>query len=96
MPRTSRHCNRLTARPRFLPSQPLIPAFIDSAFVPPRAALVGSAAVRQLAEDFRHASQREGGACRDDLKTLGWTGAQLDEHGPAANIRAQQLAGASL
>lgn len=89
-------CNRLSSRPSFLPSQPSIPAFIDSALVKPRAAMTGAAAVRQLADDFRQAYHREGGVDSLHLKALGWTAAQLIEYGDAANVRAQALAGAAL
>lgn len=89
-------CNRLPAVRRLLPAQASIPAFIDTAFVKPRAGLTGSAAVRQLAEDFRQGAHREGGVSRDDLAVMGWTKAQLDAHAADANARAQQLSGATL
>jgi hypothetical protein len=63
-----------------------------SAFVPPRATLTGDTALRQLAEDMRQASQREGGVTRDDLELLGWTSAQLDATAAAARRLAQSLA----
>ncbi len=95
--RASRHCNRLPAARRpMLNPQGAVPSFIASAFVKPRAGLSGMGAVRQLAEDFREAAQREGGADRDHLKVKGWTSAQLDEHGPAAIVLAQRLQEATL
>ena len=89
-------CNRLPPLASPLRPQPAIPAYIDTALVRPRAGLTGTAAVRQLAEDFRQAAYRAGGVSHDDLALLGWTGAQLTEHAVAANLLAQQLAGASL
>lgn len=87
------HCNRLPGRSRFYPAAIVIPAFIDSSLVKPRAGLEGHAATAQLAEDMRQASQREGGISRDDLELLGWTPAQIDAHAGKARIRAQALAG---
>ncbi len=85
-------------RPRRLPAQSTIrPAvtvskLIDSAFVKPRGTLEGAAAVRQLADDMRQASQREGGITRDDLELLGWTPAQIDANAAPARALAQSLA----
>lgn len=93
--RRIRHCNRLPGFSRPFPARAAVPAFIDSSFVAPRAAMTGMTAIRQLAEDFRQGAHREGGISRDDLQTLGWTRQQLDDHADAARIRAQQLTGAS-
>jgi len=87
-------CNRLPGRPSFLPAQPTIPAFIDSALVKPRAGLAGHSAVSQLAEDFR--ATGPAGLTRDDLLRLGWTAEQIDNLAHAAIVKAQALAGPAL
>ena len=89
-------CNRLPGRSRPLPAHPTIPAFIDSALIPSRGSLTGAAAVRQLAEDFRQASFREGGVNRDDLALLGWSAGQLAELAAPATLLARKLEGAAL
>lgn len=94
MPRHSR-CNRLTARTSFIRTQPIVSSLIESALVPPRAGLAGRVAVERMADDFRKASQREGGLSRADMKLMGWSDKQIDTIGDAANLLAQQLAGAS-
>lgn len=94
--RTSRHCNRLPARPSFLPARPAIPGFIPTALVKPRAAMGPSETVRQMAEDMRAAESREGGVSIDELKALGFTAGQIKTHGDDARIRAQALSGAAL
>lgn len=96
MPRRST-CNTLPGRAgTTLPAQAAVSGIIKSAVVPPRADLEGRTAMRQLAEDMRQASQREGGVSRDDLKLLGWTGTQLDLYGEMARTRAQSLSRASM
>jgi hypothetical protein len=95
MPRRSR-CNRLTPAPSILPAQATVPGYIATALVAPRAGLKGAAATAQMAEDMRQAGHREGGITEGDLQLLGWTKGQIAEIGAAANIRAQQLAGATV
>lgn len=73
--------------------QATVPAFIESSLAKPRAGLVGTAAVRQMAIDFREAFGREGGVSRDDLTTLGWTKPQIDTLADAAREQAQASAG---
>lgn len=87
-----RHCNKLTSIST-LRTQATVSALIDSSLIRPRASLSGEAATAQMAEDMRHASQREGGVTDRDLELLGWTAGQVEELAPAANIRAQRLAG---
>lgn len=89
-------CNRLPAVSRSLPTQPAIPAYIDTALVKPRPAHSPSETVKRMADDMRQASYREGGVTEDDLQRLGWTPGQIKTHGPDARALAQQLAGASL
>lgn len=89
-------CNRLSGVSLHLNLQASVPAFIASAFVKPRATMAPAEAKRQMAEDMRQAGQREGGVTRDDLSRMGWTSEQIDTLAAAANIRAQQLAGATL
>lgn len=87
-------CNRLPAAASsftFTP-QVTVSALIDSALVPPRAALAEGPATVQLAEDMR----RQDGITRDDLIVLGWTPDQLDALAGRARTRAQRLAGASV
>lgn len=91
-----RYANRLPAAPSRLCTQAAVSAIIDSALVPPRAGLTGEAAVAQMADDMRLASQREGGVTDRELELKGWTSAQVKALAPRANIRAQQLAGASV
>lgn len=86
-------CNTLKSGRSSLSPTITIPAFIDSALVPPRATLSGNTATRCMAEDMRQASQREGGLSRDDLLLLGWTSTQIDTIVPAARRRAQALIG---
>jgi hypothetical protein len=88
-------CNRLPAASTLTP-QATVSAIIDSALVLPRADLSGEAAIAQMADDMRLASQREGGITDRDLELKGWTGDQVKMLAPRANIRAQQLAGASI
>lgn len=89
-------CNTLPGRSgASLKSQAIVSKLIDSALIGPRAALDGAAAIAQLADDMRQASQREGGVTRDDLKLLGWTGAQIDTLADRARTRAQSLSGAA-
>lgn len=76
-----------------LRQQATVPAFIDSSLSKPRAGLVGTAAVRQMASDFRDAHAREGGISRDELITLGWTEAQINIVADAARTQAQAQAG---
>jgi hypothetical protein len=45
-----------------------------------------------MASDMREASHREGGMTRDDLERLGYTAAQIDEHGAAARQLANRQA----
>jgi hypothetical protein len=90
------HCNTLPGLSRILPSQPSIPSFIATALVAPRATLPTGAAKRQMAEDMRQASQREGGISRDDLQLLGWTPLQIDTLAPAARQLAQSMSGMSI
>lgn len=75
--------------------QPRIAAFIGSALVPPRAAMTDAEAIRQMAEDMRNASQREGGITEDDLEVLGFTRTQIKLLGRDAARRAQALSGLS-
>lgn len=86
-------CNVVKAGPSSFRPALTIPAFIDSALTPPRAALQGETATRVMAEDMRQAAQREGGLSRDDMLLLGWTCSQIDALVPAARQRAQALAG---
>ena len=91
-------CNRLRGGPSFrtVPRQPVIPAFIDTALVKPRAGLSPEATVRQMASDMLNAGDREGGITADDLAQLGYTAAQIKTHGEDARQRAIFLSGASL
>ena len=87
-----RYCNKLTPIST-LRTQATVSALIDSSLTKPRASLTGEAATAQMAEDMRHAGQREGGITDRDLELLGWTAGQVKELAGAANIRAQRLAG---
>lgn len=87
-------CNRLPAAST-LKTQATVSSLIDTALVSPRAGLEGRAAVERMADDFRKASQREGGLTRSEMKLSGWTDQQIDAFGDAANILAQSLSGAS-
>jgi hypothetical protein len=89
-------CNRLPASSTSLRPQAIVPAFIDTALVAPRASLSGDAAVAQMADDMRLTGHREGGMTERDLELKGWTFDQVKALAPRANLRAQRLAGASL
>lgn len=87
-------CNRLPGvRFHALPANAIVPSFIDSALIKPRASLQGQTATRQMADDMRQAGHREGGVTRDDLSRMGWTPLQIDTHAAAANIQAQAMSG---
>ncbi len=87
-----RRCNILPGRSgTTLIPQAIVSGIIASALVPPRSTLRGSTAIDRLADDMRESVHIEGGVSRHDLKLLGWTTAQLDEHGDRALIRAQKL-----
>jgi hypothetical protein len=92
MPRTSRHCNRLPGTASARPQLIVIAGFIDSALIKPRAGMSESAALRQMADDFRTLQ----GPTRADLMALGWTGRQIDELSMPAIVKAQALAGPAL
>jgi hypothetical protein len=55
-----------------------------------RAALTGTEAVRQLANDLLDLAASHGRAAETDLLTLGWPKAALVEHGEAARTLAQR------
>lgn len=88
-----RRARRLPGVTTTFQPQPTIPCYIATSFVKPRAGLPDDVAKRQMASDMREASHREGGMTRDDLKLLGWTGAQIDRLGDAARVRAQAMSG---
>jgi hypothetical protein len=96
MRRAIRHCNRLTPPASFFSARPVIPAFIASSIVKPRAQMGPAETVRQMAEDMRAAEYRDGGITADDLKTLGFTAGQIKTHGDDARLRAQSLSRASV
>lgn len=89
-------------RPRRLPGRStlrpdiVISPLIESSFVRPRAGLSGGAALRQLADDMRQTSSRDGGVSSDDLQLLGWTAAQLGTLAADARVLAQALARAGV
>ena len=91
-------CNRLPPlkRPPLPYGAGFVPAFIDSALVPPRAQLAPAAAVKRMADDMRQAAHREGGVTADDLESLGWSRGQVKTYAADARALAQALAGASL
>ncbi|WP_128089575.1 hypothetical protein [Bradyrhizobium viridifuturi] len=89
-------CNRLPAAGRALSALAIVPDYIDTALVKPRAPLSPSETVRRMADDMREASYREGGLTEDDLERKGFTRAQIKAHAADARALAQQLAGPSL
>jgi hypothetical protein len=85
-------CNRLPGISRPLSGQPVIPAYIDTALVKPRATLSPTETVKRMADDMRSSDS----VTDLDLEAKGYTRAQIKTHGADARQLAQQLAGASL
>jgi hypothetical protein len=59
-----------------------------------RAALRGSSAVRQMADDFLIFAANAGCVCKDELEILGWTPSQIELHASTARQAAHRSADA--